>query len=621
MKKQSIFKKLALFASVALLSFSLAACGGEGAKTSADDDEERTESSVEKTSAEPSTDGEGEIQTKPVKTSKELYEGFLKGEEKVYCDNVNITYYDWDNDKDIPYFDNKDGYTLRDFVRRIQDVEDRDTDIATRVVSASWMDLDCGNDGEPELGLQVVTEGDLWGEGGSSDYVIKNIDGKLQICHRTESGYRSYNSIVNQYGFIDDSYYWGMGWSASYGIINAEGKYQYVYGVMSDSAYDWYGTDEPLGKAFSELVEEDDEFLFDYFEILQYRFEPWQENEDESKVLTYSYETYCDGDSLTEDAIKELLEKVFAQANIKLYTEAEVQTMIDAHVEKLGISRTMTLPAYTGVDWKSIDQRDFWPGDVITVKNTDELINAFKSGNLIYLEPGTYNLTKWLRDENGFSKMPKYLYEDEGGTNSEGLLYTGWDEDNWEVMAYHLRNVVLNSADPENPARIVCECPGSRVLAFEDCDFIDINNVVFGHEIEPGVCSGDVLAFRLGNYVTLTGCDLYGCGAHAIELWECSDVTLDSCVIHDCTYGCMVMYDNGYTYVKNTRFENCKEYTMFTLTSGSVYFDGCSFRNLQGDMFYVGEDAYVTFSDCQFDKNALESLQRNTAYDKKIFIY
>ena len=37
--------------------------------------------------------------------------------------------------------------------------------------------------------------------------------------------------------------------------------------------------------------------------------------------------------------------------------------------------------------------------------------------------------------------------------------------------------------------------------------------------------------------------------------------------------------------------------------------------------FYVGEDAYVTFSDCQFDKNALESLQRNAAYDKQIFIY
>ena len=83
----------------------------------------------------------------------------------------------------------------------------------------------------------------------------------------------------------------------------------------------------------------------------------------------------------------------------------------------------------------------------------------------------------------------------------------------------------------------------------------------------------------------------------------------------------MTMYDPGFVIIRNTKFENCREFDMFTLTEGSAYFDNCTFRNLEGNMVNLGENGYITFSDCQFDVNALNSLQSNPKYQNQISIY
>jgi hypothetical protein len=617
--------RAALVASVAIVL----ACGAAGCQSKTDDTsgevEESTEASKETskdTSVEPSVDGDGDSQQKTQLTSKEMYEGFLRGEIPVYCDNQEYTYYKWDDGEEHPYFEKSVGYTLKELVGRIQQVETVSQDTDTRVGSVSHVMLDCGDDGEPELALQVACEGDVWGEGTDYSFVIKNIDGKLQICYRTVSGYRSYNEIINHYGYIDDSYYWGMGWSTTCGFMDASGKYQYVYNVTADSGYGYnYGGDDPLSKAFAEAGEEASEELFDSFEILAYRFQEWQEDENATEIVKYSYEVYCEEGDPIEQEVRDLVEGIFAKANFKLYTQDEIVEMLQNRYKECGLTSAMTDYEYEEFEWAYLERKDFWPGKVANVKSVDELMAAVENDALIFLAPGTYNVTQWLKAGDNFDKIPRWKFEDEGEINYPGILYTGWDDDSWEIMLYQMKNIVLASADAYNPAKIVCECPMSRVLAFEECGFIDLQDIVFGHEIEPGYCSGDVLSFDQCYFMDVKGCDLYGCGAHALEIWKSHDITISDSVIHDCTYGCMTMYDPGYVIIRNTIFENCKEFDMFTLTEGSAYFDSCTFRNLNGNMVNLGEYGYMTFSDCQFDVNALNSLQKNPKYDSQIYVY
>ena len=77
-------------------------------------------------------------------------------------------------DAKYDYFEKGTGYTLKEFIGRIQQVESVESDTSIRVGSVSHALLDCGNDGEPELALQVLCEGDLWGEGTDYSFIIKN---------------------------------------------------------------------------------------------------------------------------------------------------------------------------------------------------------------------------------------------------------------------------------------------------------------------------------------------------------------------------------------------------------------------------------------------------------------
>ncbi|MCR5459960.1 MAG: right-handed parallel beta-helix repeat-containing protein [Acetatifactor sp.] len=613
-------RKVARWSMLLAMLMLLSACVIGCEKKPAESSEEGTESvsSPEAQSTEPSVDGEGESKPRPNVSSSELYDGFLRGEERVYFDKQSFSYYDVTSGTEKPYFPDSNGYLLKELVSRIQTVDGAEAEASIRVTGVSFVTIDCGNDGEPELCLQVACAGDAWGGANTYEFVIKNFDGKLQVCHRNVSGYRSYSDVINHYGYVSDGYYWGMGWSSSYGFIDGDGNYHYTFGVTADSGYAWIGGEDALSKAMAEAAENEGEQVFDYFDILEYRFQEWKEGENESEIVKYSCDIYVDGEDARKDTW-DLVEKIFTKAGLKLYSEAEIQSMIDQRLQEFGLTRAMSEYEYDGMEWKSVDQKDYWPGKVVNVKTTDEFIMALGDNTMIYLEPGTYNLTQWLRDEGGFEKIPRWLFEDEG-VNPAGISYTGWDPESWEIIIHRLNNLTIASADPGNPAKIVCESPMARVLAFEKCSYVDINDLVFGHEIEPGHCSGDVLGISDSNGINVKGCDLYGCGAYGLTVYNGNDVSLNDCVIHDCTYGCMNVY-GGYASVNNTKFENCKEFTMFSVSEGSLYFYNCSFRNLQGNMAYVGEDGYMGFSDCQFDVKALESLQKNEKFGNQLNIY
>ena len=602
---------------VTLMLLAICTAGCEKKTDGSSEEGKESVSSSESQSVEPSVDGEGESKPKPNVSSSELYDGFVCGEERVYCERQSYSYYDSVSGTEKTYFPDANGYLLKELVGRIQTVDGAEAGAPIHVTGVSFTTIDCGSDGEPELCLQVACVSDDWGSANTYEFIIKNVDGKLQICHRSVSGYRSYSEVANRRGFVEEGYYWGMGWHSATGFVDGDGNYHYLYAITSDSGYSWISGDDALSKAIAEVAEEEGEEWLDYFEILEYRFQEWQEGEKEDEIVKYSYEAYVDEEEQNE--IQNVVEKIFAKAGITLYSKAEIQSMIEKRLGEFGLTSAMAKYEYEEMNWKNLDQKDYWPGKIVTVKSTDEFINALNSNTMIYLEPGTYNLTSWLRSEGGINKIPTYLLEDEG-INPAGVLLSGWDEEAWDVYVNRLNNLIISSVDPKKPATIVTESPTACVLSFENCSYVELNNLVLGHEVQPGHCSGDVIHFYESKGINVKECDLYGCGAYGISVYRCDDVSINDSVIHDCTYGCMNVY-GGYANVNNTRFENCKEFTMFSVDDGSMYFYNCNFRNLQGEMAYVGESGYMGFSDCQFDVKALESLQKNKEFGDQLYIY
>lgn len=617
----------AILSCVCLLAVLLAGCGDKGGATrgekGSEESEESSSQSIETTESGETPGGNG--QTVPTMSTEEMYQGFLDGTERVYCDNREYTFYDSVADAEVKFFSDKNGYTLKEFVREIQEILDLEPDISIRITAVNWAMMDWGNDGEPELALEVITDGDLWEEGDDYQFGIKNIDGKLQICYRTVSAYRSYNYFENRYGLVSDNYYWGMGYGSTTGWLDANGEYHFLYGVSSDAANYVYDGEGGLADALNKIAErEGDEYLFESFQVLQYRLKEYEEGENEKEVYRYTYEYYGgeNYDDEPDEHLKSLFLEAFDTAGFKLYSWEEINDILKQRQKECGLTPEMALESDEEFTWTAMEKDEFWPGKVTTVKTADEFMAAIESNAIIYLEPGTYDLTKWLQSDNRLNTVPQYMYsEDYDSYNADGVLYGGYDDESWEIVVNRVRNLVITSADPANPARIVCDCPMAVVLNFRNCSFVELDNVIMGHEVEPGHCSGDVVGIYGCNVFDLNGCDLYGCGAHAFDLTKCNGVTVKDCVIHDCTYGCMTAYNPGYVCIYDTVFENCREYDMFSIYYGDVYFSGCTFRNLNGNMMWLDENSYVSFYDCQFDVRALESLQGNDVYGSRIQVY
>lgn len=622
-KSSKLSRKLAAILScVCLLAVLMAGCGDEGeashGKKSSEDVKESSSQEVESTETG-ETPG-GNDQTVTTLSTEELYQGFIDGLVRVYCDNQDYTFYDSVADEEYKMFGNKEGYTLKEMVGVIQGILDVTPDITARVGNVYYATIDCGRDGEPELLVEIYNEGDLWGTENLYQFIIKNVNGKLQICNKLTETYNDECYVNTKTGLAQKNYYYGMGSQNGVGYLDANCEYHFLYSY--DITYNYGESNDPIYSALADIAKrEGNEAMFDCFDVLQYRFSEYQDNEDEKQVLksTYYYYGGEEYDAEPDAETKALLEEAFAKAGYQLYTKEEINGMIDARLKEFGFPKQEQI--YEDyIEWETVEKEGFWPGEVVTVKDADEFMKAIGSNKIIYLEPGTYDLTKWLQG-TGFNGVPQYLFGDYSSENSVGVSYTGYDDSSWEIHVCFIENMTIASKNPSKPAQIVCDCPSALVMEFDQCAFIELQDLVMGHEVEPGYCTGDVVGFDESSYCTLTKCDLYGCGAYGADFYNCDSASVQDCVIHDCTYGCMNIVNSGYLYVENCKFENCKEFTMFEIYDTGVSFYNCTFRNLEGNLVSNSESAYVSFSDCVFDENALKSIQNHPLYEENIWIY
>jgi len=186
-----------------------------------------------------------------------------------------------------------------------------------------------------------------------------------------------------------------------------------------------------------------------------------------------------------------------------------------------------------------------------------------------------------------------------------------------EAVIAGFRNLTIRSADPDDPAEIVCLPRYADVLCFQYCYGLTLENLIMGHTEEPGSCSGAVVNLVNSYDSTLSGCRLYGCGTYGVTANSSSALTLKDCQIYDCTYGCMDLQFTDVT-ATGTRFYDCDGYTMFSLYYSDAVFNSCDFRNLVGNMLYLGEYSTAVFNSCELDDAAKASVEGNERFNEAV---
>ncbi len=200
--------------------------------------------------------------------------------------------------------------------------------------------------------------------------------------------------------------------------------------------------------------------------------------------------------------------------------------------------------------------------ETISVSTVDELLAALGPNREILLADGVYNLT--MASDYGSETGKYYRW------NS---MYMDGDA---ELSIFGLVNLSLVGSGSEN-CSIVTEPRYANVLQFRDSNGITLSGLTVGHTEGVGYCTGGVLDFNSCDEVTITDCDLYGCGTVGISAQHCRGITAEETTIRECSYGALEMiscydvrFQDGQIYGCGVNSEYGEDWTGYDLISGRM---------------------------------------------------
>jgi predicted small lipoprotein YifL len=172
----------------------------------------------------------------------------------------------------------------------------------------------------------------------------------------------------------------------------------------------------------------------------------------------------------------------------------------------------------------------------VTVSNIEDFINAIDNDTKIILENGVYNFAGLDAEK---VNNPWIYIETYGG-----------------ISEYAISGVSnLSIEAEENEVGVVTEDPSSPILRFEYCSNISIDGVTFGHEVDPGSCTGSVLALSRTKNFNVRNCYMYGCGTYGIDADESTGIYVTDSDIYSCSEGAFLLEDSDVI-----EFDNCELY-------------------------------------------------------------
>lgn len=234
----------------------------------------------------------------------------------------------------------------------------------------------------------------------------------------------------------------------------------------------------------------------------------------------------------------------------------------------------------------------------IRVSNAHQLLRSFISGKNILVERHTeINLTPLLEDEDWW-KHNLAVYKWLPAYGSEGLIgqhivsEAVTDGRQLSIVGYKDIKIV-----GEENCSIVVEPRYAFCLNFMYCENITISNLTIGHTV-GGYCEGGVIGVTGGQGISLSDCDLYGCGTYGLDIQNTSDFSMSYSCIHDCTYGIMTL-----SHVEPAVFDQCsffgnREFSLVCGTDSDISFIECRFYHNNPTSMLFDIDREFGLRDC-----------------------
>lgn len=239
--------------------------------------------------------------------------------------------------------------------------------------------------------------------------------------------------------------------------------------------------------------------------------------------------------------------------------------------------------------------------DEITVTSLGQFIAAIGSNRSILLDNDDLDLTLNEPIPSGLSFV-----------SSEDVF------DGRQLTIHDVENLEIRPANART-AHVFVSPRYAFPLDFFQCQNIRISGLSMGHHPETGSCVGGVFRAKEVRGLSVTHCDLYGCGTEGFQLRDCHQVIIDSCVVRDCTDALSSLYGCNGVSIRQSMFRNN--------AAGPLSFEDCSnvevletgFEHSKPTAYSFGSQALIfaaksqdiRFRDCWASQNAHRTLEAN----------
>ncbi len=164
---------------------------------------------------------------------------------------------------------------------------------------------------------------------------------------------------------------------------------------------------------------------------------------------------------------------------------------------------------------------------------------------------------------------------------------------------------------------IMAEPRYANVITFRNCRNLRFENMSLGHT-DFGYCTGGVLEFDNCQGISISNCELWGCGTEGITATDCRNLECELSTIYNCTYSAMTLVGvKGATFTNCVIRDNVEFNTLNFRNCQNVEFIGCAiFDNnafgIWGTSYLINANATrVDFTDCAIFRNNVHELTNN----------
>lgn len=235
--------------------------------------------------------------------------------------------------------------------------------------------------------------------------------------------------------------------------------------------------------------------------------------------------------------------------------------------------------------------------ETVEVSTAKELLENIKSYTTIILNEGVYNLSEVKDVDNKFV------------TKSDVF-------DGYEYIINSVSGLEIKAADNAE-VTIVVEPRYANVLSFNGCDNIALNNIIAGHTVDEGYCSGGVIGLEDTINTIIKNCKFYGCGTYGLIGYSSSDIAVYDTEIYECTHGALNMIACKNAEFNSCLFRDCNGFSLFALSNcNDIHVADSEIKNngngTEFDSLISGSSSDdIVFSNCTFENNKYQTFSDN----------